>query len=171
MDKNLKQIFDQHKNKVYNLALNYVLNIEDAEEITQDVFLKIFKNIENFRNEAELSTWIYRITVNTCLDFIKSKNRKKRALRWVSLGLISFETNENSLKNFNHPGITLEQKEEVNSLLAKINELPEQQKTALILNKIEGLSVHEICEIMKLKNKAVESLIMRAKISLQKKIK
>lgn len=72
----LEEIYSMYKNKVYNLALQYVQNIEDAEEITQDVFVNIHLSLAQFKYNAELSTWIYKITINKSLDYIKMKKRK-----------------------------------------------------------------------------------------------
>ena len=155
---------------VYNLALNYVQNIEDAQEITQDVFVTVYQSLSSFQENASHSTWMYRITINKCLDFLKAKQRKKRFAFLTSL----FFDNSNDLKHNptenNHPGILLENKEELENLFKKINELPDSQKTALILHKIEQKSQTEVSEIMKLTPKAVESLIQRAKTNLSKKI-
>jgi RNA polymerase sigma factor (sigma-70 family) len=65
-------IYEVHKKMVYNLSLMYVLNSDDALDVTQDVFIKVYEKMNSFRNEAELSTWIYRITVNTSVDFIRN---------------------------------------------------------------------------------------------------
>lgn len=62
---------------VYNVALNYVQNIEDAEEITQDVFLKVHESLASFKKNSTIKTWIYRITINQSLDFLKKKKAKK----------------------------------------------------------------------------------------------
>lgn len=153
---------------MYNLALSYVQNNEEAEEITQDVFVAIHFALEKFEHKSEMSTWIYRITINKSLDFIRYKSRKKRVDRIVSL----FYPNSNELKyestDFNHPGVALEQKEATQLLFAHINQLPENQRTALILYKIEQQSLAEIAAIMNLSPKAVESLIQRAKTKLAK---
>lgn len=71
----IKEIYDEHNGLVYNLCLNYLQNIEDAEEVTQDVFVTIFKKQEEFKSNSSLKTWIYRITINHCLDFLKEKKR------------------------------------------------------------------------------------------------
>ena len=71
------QLFNQYKDMVYNLALHYVQNREEAEEICQDVFVNVHFAKDNFRNEASIKTWIYRITINKSLDYIKAKKRKK----------------------------------------------------------------------------------------------
>ncbi|TXI85638.1 MAG: sigma-70 family RNA polymerase sigma factor, partial [Crocinitomicaceae bacterium] len=70
---NIEQVVELYKNQVYNLALHYVQNTEDAQEITQDVFVSVFQAADSFRGDAQLSTWIYRITVNRSLDFIRAR--------------------------------------------------------------------------------------------------
>ncbi len=162
-----EEIYEEYKNMVYNLCLNYLQNTEDAEETTQDVFLKIHHKIDTFKADSSLKTWIYRITINQCLDVIKSKKRQ-RFSNYIR-GLFSSE-NEYKIHSFSHPGIELEQKERLEKLFKLINELAENQKTALILSKLEQMSQKEVTQIMNLSEKAVESLIQRAKTNLLKKI-
>jgi RNA polymerase sigma factor (sigma-70 family) len=69
------EIYNQYGKMVYNLALNYLQNFEDTEEAVQDIFVKIYEKFEGFNQKSSLKTWIYRITINHCLDVIKSKNR------------------------------------------------------------------------------------------------
>ena len=155
---------------VYNLALHYVQNCEDAEEITQDVFVAIFQSFETFREQSAVSTWMYRITINKCLDFIKSKKRKKRFAFITTLFFEGSNELKHTISEFNHPGVQLEDKEAVKIIFKHINELPEAQKTALILHKIEQKTQVEVAEIMNLSPKAVESLVQRAKSNLTKKL-
>ena len=157
-------LYEKHSKKVYNLALQYVQNSDDAQEITQDVFLSIYQQREKLREESTISTWIYRITVNKSLDFIKAKKRKKR------FALFSVFTAHNEPSHFDHPGVILEHEEETKALFGHINGLPDNQKTALILQKIEGKTMTEVAEIMEITPKAVESLLQRAKINLIKKL-
>jgi RNA polymerase sigma-70 factor (ECF subfamily) len=168
---NLQELYTSYSKQVFNLALQYVQNREDAEEITQDVFVKVHQNLETFKHESKHSTWIYRITINTSLDYLKAKKRKKRFGIFTSL----FHSESSEIKyesiSFEHPGVALEQREALENLFRCINELPENQKTALILHKIEQQSQAEIAEVMQLTPKAVESLIQRAKASLEKKLK
>lgn len=133
----------------------------DAEETTQDVFLSVFEKSADFRNEADMKTWIYRITVNRCIDRL----RRYRRQEFLSL-LLPFDVAETDFSR--HPGLKMESDEEVNRLLIAINKLPDRQKTALILNKLEGMSVLEVAQVMKLEHKATESLIFRGKESLKK---
>jgi len=161
----LKEIYDVHKQRVYSTALHYTSNVEDAEEITQDVFVKVFQQYHQFQHQSALSTWIYRITINQSLDFLKKKKTKKH--------FFSFGTKTDheflylNTPNWEHPGFKLEQKEEAMLLMDAINRLTEQQKTAFILAKLDGLSHTEIGDIMQISIPAVESLIFRAKSKLQ----
>nr|WP_294858822.1 RNA polymerase sigma factor [uncultured Fluviicola sp.] len=160
----LELLYEKHAEQVYNLALQYVQNVNDAEEITQDVFLAAYRSLDKFRHESNHGTWLYRITINKSLDFLKAKKRKKR-FSWFTN-----ELSENDSVEFNHPGVLMENKEEIAFIFSCINELPDNQKTSLILNKIEQLPIVEIAGIMELSAKAVESLIQRAKTNLSKKI-
>ncbi|AXG74360.1 RNA polymerase sigma factor [Flavobacterium arcticum] len=165
---NFKEIYNEHRLLVYNLALTYLFSIEDAEEVTQDVFVKVHESLNKFKGNAALKTWIYRITVNQCLDFIKRRNSKKR---FFVFGKKSNSEHEyNNFSNFEHPGILLENKEKSILLFKTINTLPENQKTAFILSKIDGLSNPEIAEVMELSIGAIESLLVRAKKGLQQKL-
>jgi RNA polymerase sigma factor (sigma-70 family) len=164
----IKEIYDEHSGLVYNLCLNYLQNTEDAEEVTQDVFVKVFNKHKDFKNESSLKTWIYKITVNQCLDFLKAKKRKKRFGFIIPI----YDNSESfSYSDFNHPGVIIEHQEATENLLKLINELPHNQKTALLLKTIDELSQKEIAVIMELSEKAVESLLSRAKYNLKEKIK
>jgi RNA polymerase sigma-70 factor (ECF subfamily) len=157
---------------VYNLCLGYVQNTEDAEDLTQEIFIKVHQNFNSFDDaKASLKTWIYKIGINICLDFIKAKKTKKR-FGFLS-SMFNIESNEPivEISDFNHPGILLEQKEEYKILFRCINSLPENQKTVILLSKVEGFSQKEIAETMNLSIKAVESLYQRAKQNISKKIK
>ncbi len=167
-NKDFEKLYNQFSVLVYNLALNYLQNVEDAEEITQDVFIQIYNSLIKFQERSSLKTWIYRITINKCLDFIKHKNSQKRFFIFGKKSQNEFEINTAS--NFEHPGVLLENKEKAKQLFEIINELGENQKTAFLLSKVDGLSNPEIAEIMKLSVSSVESLIFRAKATLKEKI-
>ena len=167
-NKDFEKLYNQFSVLVYNLALNYLQNIEDAEEITQDVFIQIYNSLSKFQEKSSLKTWIYRITINKCLDFIKHKNSQKRFFIFGKKSQNEFEIE--NVSNFEHPGILLENKEKSKLLFEIINELGENQKTAFLLSKVDGLSNPEISEIMKLSISSVESLIFRAKSTLKEKI-
>ncbi len=167
-----EEIYEEYKHLVFNLSLHYVQQKEEAEDITQEVFVKVYRNLSNYDpTAASLKTWIYRITVNQSLDYIKSKKSKKRFGFITSL--FNSTTNEpvTEAAQLNHPGIAAEDKEELNVLLQIINSLPENQRTAIILTKIEDRPQKEVAEIMNTSVKAVESLLQRAKQTIAKKLK
>jgi RNA polymerase sigma-70 factor (ECF subfamily) len=145
------------------VALQYVQNKEDAEEIAQDVFIKVYDKHNSFKGDSALKTWIYRITINTSLDFIKAKNRKKRA---------AFKNSDDTalefIGDFNHPGVLLENKENMAQLFNAINQLPENQRTVLLLLKVDDLTQKEVAEILDKSLKAIESIFQRAKTNLKK---
>jgi RNA polymerase sigma-70 factor (ECF subfamily) len=155
---------------VYNFCLNYLRNLEDAEEVTQDVFVRVYQKIDTFNNQSQLSTWIYRITLNCCIDLIKSKNRKKRFGFLTSL--FNHETNEvlPEAENFSHPGVDFEQQEAVARIFKLIDLLPANQKAVLLFAKIEQKTIREIAPILEISEKAAESLLFRAKENLAKKL-
>jgi RNA polymerase sigma factor (sigma-70 family) len=163
-----EHFYDQYKVLVYNVALHYLQNSEDAEEVTQDVFVQAFQSLNNFEHKSTLKTWIYRITINKSIDYIKHKNSQKR---FFIFGKKTTNTAEiNSLSNFDHPGILMEQNENAAILFSIINQLPQNQKTAFILSKLDGLSNPEISEVMNLSISAIESLVFRAKQNLKEKL-
>ncbi|MFZ4543080.1 MAG: RNA polymerase sigma factor [Saprospiraceae bacterium] len=165
-----EEIYHSYKKMVYNLALQYVQNTEDAQEIAQDVFVAVHQMLDSFRAESSTATWIYRITINKSLDHIKAKKRKKRFAFITSIFYNENNEINHDSPNFNHPGVMLEDKEALEKLFILINLLPDNQKTALILSKIEQKSQLEVAEIMSISVKAVESLLQRAKTNLSKKI-
>jgi RNA polymerase sigma factor (sigma-70 family) len=162
-----EELFSLFKDRVLNTALGYLQNREDAEEITQDVFVEVYRSIDKFKGKSGIGTWIYRITVNKSLDRIKHKKRKKRFAFITSL--FDSESGEpvHQPVEFNHPGVEAESKERAKYLFDAVNRLPENQRTAFILTEIEGLSHAEAGEVMNKTTKAVESLVRRAKDGLK----
>lgn len=153
-----------------NLCYRFVHNREDAEDVTQEVFVQVYCSLENFRGDAKISTWIYRIAVSKSLDFLRRKKRKKR------FGIIQRLFDEDAtdqefpLPVFDNPHTELEQKDRARILKWAVNSLPENQRIAISLNKYEGFSYQEVAEIMETSLSSVESLLFRAKKNLEKKL-
>jgi len=161
-----RTLVDTWQNMVYNTALGIVQLPEDAEDVAQDVFVQVYESIAHFKGDAKLSTWIYRITVTKSLDHIRKKNRKKR---WGKLFSIFGSDGELNWEppDFNHPGVSLEKKEQANLLMQAVAQLPEMQKAVFILHKLEGLPTREIAEILDTTLAAVDGHMHRAKKTLQ----
>jgi RNA polymerase sigma-70 factor, ECF subfamily len=167
---NFEIVYAKYKNTVYNICLHYVLNTEDAQDITQEVFVKVYQHLQQYNAEAaSIKTWISRIAINHCLDFLKAKKTKKRF--GFLTALFNQDNNEpiEAAISINHPGAETEDKAALHQLLQIIYGLPENQKTAIILCKIEDRPQKEVSEIMNISVKAVESLLQRAKQTIQKK--
>ena len=156
-----QQLYALFSDKVYNTALSYVQNEQDAEEITQDVFTNIFRSADKFKGNATVSTWVYRITVNTSLNQIK---RKKR------FSFLKFGESVQDSPDFEHPGVLLENKENAKALFTLIDTLVDSQKTAFILSFVEDLPRQEVAAVMNISLKAVESLLQRGKKNLREKL-
>ena len=165
-----KFIVDSWKDMVYNTALSIVQQAEDAEDVTQEVFVQVYQSIGGFKRESKLSTWLYRITLSKAMDHERRKRRKKR---FGFVKSLFGEGNEAVIHppDFNHPGVALDNKEKAAILFTAIESLPDNQRVAFVLNKVEGLSYQEISDIMETTVSAVESLLHRAKSNLRKTLK
>jgi RNA polymerase sigma factor (sigma-70 family) len=162
-----KSLVENYQDLVYNTALGVVQNSEDAEDVAQEVFIQVFRSIDQFKGDARLSTWIYRITTTKALDHIRSRRRKKRFAFITSL----FGPNDELVHepvDFQHPGVALDRKEQAALLFKMIDQLPDNQKVAFTLHKTEELSYQEIADVMQLSVSAVESLLFRARQNLRK---
>jgi len=167
-----EKIVESYQEKVRNTCFRYVNNSEDADDIAQEVFVKVYESLDTFREEAQLSTWIYRIAVNKSLDFLRSKNRKKRFTKLTSIFQKVNDDEEMviAIPVLENPQQVMEDNERKEVLNWAISKLPENQKTAIILSKYEGFSNKEITEIMNISLSAVESLVHRAKKNLHKQL-
>ena len=162
-----KTIVEAWQDMVYNTALGIIQNTEDAEDISQEVFVQVYESVHSFKGEAKFSTWLYRITVTKTMDHIRKKKRKKRFAFIQSI----FGANDeiaHDPPDFNHPGVALDKKETTAELFKAIEQLPENQKIAFTLNKLEGLNYQEVSEIMNTTVPSIESLLHRAKNNLKK---
>ncbi len=167
-----QSIVENLQEKVRNTCFRYVNNVEDADDIAQEVFIQVYESMSHFREESQISTWIYRITVNKSLDFLRSKKRKKRFGQLTSLFRSTEEGEEFvEIPSYGTPEQELEDKERKEVLDWALSKLPDNQKTAIILSKYEGFSNKEITEIMDMSLSAVEALMHRAKKNLQKQLK
>ncbi len=168
-DQAFRTIVDQWEDMVYNTTLGIVQNESDAEDLTQDVFVQVYQSIGTFKGESKFSTWLYRIAITKSLDFLRKKKRKKR---FAFVESLFGENNEeqNHPVDFVHPGVKLEQKESSIAVFKAIDKLPDNQKAAFVLQKLEGLSLQEISAIMNSSVSSVESLLHRAKQNLRKEL-
>lgn len=164
-----RQMVEAYGKDIFNLCLNIVTQTEDAEDIAQEAFIEAFNNIDSFREDAQLRTWLYRIAINKCYDYLRWKKRKKRFAILQPL----FNKEDEPIEipsNFQHPGITLDNKETAKVLFAAVESLPDNQQTAFVLYEMQGMEYKEIAETMSLSISAVEALLFRARTALRKKL-
>lgn len=162
------QLLKEYEQKVFATCLSFVPNKEDAEDIAQDVFLEVFRSISKFKGNSKLSTWIYKIATNKCLEFIRKKNAKKRFAFMQSIFGNEIPLDKTTFfTEFKHPGVLLENKERSETIFKAINLLPESQRVVFTLAKIDGKSYQEIVEITGKSLSSVESIMFRAKKNLQ----
>jgi len=163
------KLVDEWQDMVYNTAIGIVQNPQDADDITQEVFMQVYQSISSFKGESKFSTWLYRITLSKALDQEKKKKRKKRFAFVQQLFGNQGEELVQSIE-FEHPGILMEKKESAQALFKALKQIPDNQRIAFTLHKLEGQSYMEIAEIMNTSLYAVESLMSRAKANLKKQL-
>jgi RNA polymerase sigma-70 factor, ECF subfamily len=166
-----RELVEKYQDHVIRTSLALVRNREDAEDIAQEVFIEVYRSLRQFRRESKLSTWLYRITVNKSLNVHRKNKRKEWFYDLESLFSAKKSDAGSSLPlNRESPHILMEAEERNRALDKAIDSLPENQKIAFTLHKIEELPQKEIAEIMETTVSSVESLIFRAKNNLQHKL-
>ena len=164
-----REVVNLYKGMVINTCYGFVHQYEEAEDIAQDVFVQVYKSIGKFRSDAKLSSWIYRISVNQSLNYLRKRNKRSLIERAEDyLFDYGIETVAESANN--QPQAILENKERAQHLHRAIDSLPENQKVAFTLSKYRGESNKKIAEIMKISVSDVEALLHRAQTKLQKKL-
>ena len=162
-----EQLFEQYSSMVYNLAFRVLGDREEALDVSQEVFFTIFKKISSFRGESSLKTWIYSIAVHRAMNRYRWWNRLRRR------GTVSLEDHLAQKPDEDHnmclktgilsPEETLILKEERERIAQWLGDLPLQQRIAVILRDIEGLTYEEIAESMKVSLGTVKSRIARGR--------
>ena len=165
-----EELIIQHEKIVYNVALRMMNHSEDAKDISQEVFLKAYRNIGNFDERSQFSTWIYRITANTCID----EMRKRKGRQSFSLEE-ELESEEGSMQRQvadagESPEESMLREEQKSEILQALESLSPEHKVAVILRDIKGLSYEEIAEILELTLGTVKSRISRGRNQLKQEI-
>lgn len=169
-----RELVERHKISVLNLCLRFTKHKEDAEDLAQDVFLRIYQAAPRYVETAAFTTYLYRVTMNVCLNY----QRRKKILKFFSLDKNpnngSADSMQNYLPEISHhekPDIEIERMETSKIVQEAIDSLPESQKVAVILFRYANLSYQEIAEVLDTSVSAVESRLHRAKLNLKKKLK
>lgn len=163
------ELVERYQTKVYSLALRMCGSEDDAFDLAQEAFLRAWQSLGSYRSDAAFSSWLYRLTSNVCIDYL----RKKKRSRVISL---TFEDDEGEQAQLELPDSAptpeqrLLQKEEQALLREAMNALPVEARQILTLRAINGLSYEQIAEVMGLPEGTVKSRLSRAREQLRKKI-
>ncbi len=164
-----KTLVETHQKRVFNTVLAILQNFEEAEDVSQEVFIEVHQSVRKFRGDSKISTWLYRIATTKALEEIRKKKTSKRFAFFTNLFNDNNEVMHEPIE-FIHPGVVMEQQENAKTLFKAISQLPENQKVAYTLSNIEGLNYQEITEVMEVSLSSVESLLFRAKSNLKKSL-
>lgn len=156
-------VLDQQK-LVYNLALKLTGSADDALDVSQDVFLKAFLNLQSFRGESRLSVWLYRLTYNACMDHL----RRNRPQNVFSLDADPEEDSPAMEVPDTRPlpAEEAERKELQEAVWKALDQLPEEKRRILVMREFSGLSYTEIAELLALEEGTVKSRLSRARLAL-----
>jgi len=167
-----RELVETHRDRVFNITFRMLGNREEAEDVSQEVFITVFKSIDGFRGDAKFSTWLYRVTANHC------KNRIKYLARRHDRSKAEFneEISRDPAAGASSPAIMVPPDQqlstaETSQLIHKlIGELDEEHRILIVLRDIEELSYEEICAITELAEGTVKSRLHRARMALRKKV-
>lgn len=160
-----EDIVKKYENKVYGIVFHMMKNQNEVEDLAQEVFLKVYKNLGRFKGDSSLYTWIYKITVNLCLDELKK--RKNIIYLDEKISVEDGEIDKELPSNERSQEELYEDKELKENLHRCINKLPDKQKMMIVLRDIKGFSYDEIAEITNNKIGTVKSQINRARLKLK----
>ncbi|WP_338357361.1 RNA polymerase sigma factor [Yeosuana marina] len=152
-------LVDRYKDLVFSLALKMVKNREEAEEVAQDTFIKVYKSLTQFKGDSKFSTWIYKVTYNTCLDRLK-KNKREQHVVPID------EFNTNQIKSLDNALDTMQDKERIQAIQDCIELLPSDDAFLLTLFYFEEQSLEEIANVVNLTTNNVKVKLFRSRKKL-----
>lgn len=162
-----EQIVQLYEKKVFNIALRMSRNHDDALDISQDVFIRVYRSLPGFKEESSFSTWLFRITTNICIDHLRKKERSQKT---VSLYQQDEDGEEFELPMVDpaaSPEQEYERRELIETFRRCVDELPPDQREIIVLRDINGMSYEEISQVLDCNLGTVKSRINRARNRLQ----
>ncbi len=170
-DEAFEILVNHHQTSVLNLTYRFTGDRTHAKDLAQEVFIRVWRAAKTYKPEAKFTTWLYRITANLCFNELRSSRRKK----WFSFHQSDDQSGETIEDRLSDAAPSAEdlllEKERSRQISEALQSLPDNQRMALILKRYDDLSYHEIAQVLGCSVSAVESLLVRAKRSLQEKLK
>lgn len=168
------EIVARYKGKIYNYVYRMTGNAEDAEDLTQEVFVRMYTSIGSFRAEASLSTWLFRIAGNLCVDAFR-RGKKERGIVHSLDAPLPGDEDEGATRDVpdlsNEPDRLLARKELGAHIQAALNKLPPKLRSAVVLHDVEGLAYEEIAQAEGVPLGTVKSRIFNARVALRQHLK
>lgn len=162
----LEELIERYRSRVYRLAYRFTSEKEDAEEVVQEVFMTLYRKLDQFEGKSSFSTWLYRVTVNTSLMKLRGQGQTEL----VSIDELS-EDHFQYEEDGPNPDETIMTEEALSRIERAVGRLPDEFKTVVILRDIEGFSNEETAQILSISTAAVKSRLHRGRAYLRKKLK
>ncbi|SMO77937.1 RNA polymerase sigma-70 factor, ECF subfamily [Saccharicrinis carchari] len=159
-------LVNNFKERVINICFSYTNNLTDAEDISQEVFIELFKSLKKFKGDAALSTWIFKIASNKSLDHIRKQNRIKRGAGLTTY-MEDLKNNDWADGNKAVADSKLIDKQRKEWLYYGLSKLPKRQNEAFVLTQIEGMDQQAVSQIMGTSVKSIEALVARGRKKLK----
>ncbi len=163
------ELVDRHRDAVVNLTYRYLGNQTDAEDLAQEVFLKVYRARGRYEPSAKFTTWLYRVAANACLNEVRDR-RRRPTFSAAALGAGDEPSAHAADRAATSPPEEAERSELREQVRTALAELPERQRLALLLNKFHGLGYEEMAESLAMSVPAVKSLLVRARENLRLRI-
>lgn len=162
-----QKLVERYQDKVYSICYGKVGDEHDAKDVSQDVFIKVYRYLDGFNKDAKFYTWLYRIAVNTCIDFLRKQSRRDKVDYDDTIGRDEeYLEGDDMLMPSNlglNPDEALDRKELRKEMLAALEELSEKHRTILNLREVEGLSYREIADVLEISKGTVMSRLYHAR--------
>ena len=164
-DNYFPQLLDLYKNRIFALAYKFTNNYDESQDLSQDIFLKVYRELSSFNFQSKFSTWIYKVATNTCIDW----NKKNKLISLTSIDDINEENGLSS--DYSTPEesvLSLEKHKEIHGIIYK---MPNIYKTVIIMYHLNNMSYKEISKALDISDKTVETRLYRARRLLKDELK
>lgn len=163
-----RELVDRHQRKAHAVAYGVVRNVDDAREVTQDAFMRVYRHLNDFEGQASFSTWLYRIVVNLSIDLIRRRSPRKHLELDDRTELDGAPHELLPYRGDRDPLVSLERGRIVESVQQCLDQLPPYHRTIIVLREVEGLSYEEIAETMQVPKGTVMSRLFHARRKMQR---